>query len=212
MLNNDNFQVRCLTRNLYFNKAIALKNAGAEIVEGNLDDKESLVAAMKDCYVLTNFWEHVGKELQQGKNLVDAVVESNILYFILSMLPDDKKASNGQFPVPHCDIKAHLEEYARAQKQDTTFIHVAFYYENFLSHFHKIKSAIEEQPKSVIRQFRILLFPEYGATEYYKLVFGRILFWMLIFLIATYLLTLGKQCMNVIVKINKLENDNIRKA
>ena len=100
------------------------------------------------------------QELQQAKNLVDAVVESDIPYFILSTLPDYKKLSNGQFPVPHCDIKAHLEEYARAQKQDTTFIHVAFYYENFLSYFHKIKSAIEEQPKSVIRKFRILLFPE----------------------------------------------------
>ena len=57
----------------------------------------------------------------------------------------------------------------------------------------KIKSTIEEQPKSLIRQVRILLFPEYGATEYYKLVFGKLLFWMLIFLMATYLFALGKQ-------------------
>jgi hypothetical protein len=35
---------------------------------------------------------------------------------------------------------------------------------------------------------------------------------MLIFLIATYLFSGGKQYMNVKVKINKLENDNIRKA
>jgi hypothetical protein len=167
--------------------------------------------------LLRGIWadEFLGARWQRitaGKKLGGCSSGSNIPYFILSMLPNYKKLSNGHFPVPHCNIKAHLEEYARAKKQDTTFIHAAFYYENFLNYFHKIKSAIEEQPKSVIRQFRILLFPEYGATEYYKLVFGRILFWMLIFLVATYLFTLGKQYMNVIVKINKLENDNIRKA
>jgi hypothetical protein len=58
------------------------------------------------------------------------------------------------------------------------------------------------------------LFQEYGATEYYQLVFGKILFWLFIFLAATYLFTLGKQYieMAAIVKNNRLKNDNIRKA
>jgi hypothetical protein len=54
----------------------------------------------------------------------------------------------------------------------------------------RIVGIIEEQPISIIRNFRILLFPEQGAREYYKLVFGRLLFWMMIFLIATYLFSL----------------------
>jgi hypothetical protein len=57
----------------------------------------------------------------------------------------------------------------------------------------KIKSTIEAQPKSITKQFRIMLFPEYGTMEYYKLVFGRVLFWMLMFLIATYLYLLGRE-------------------
>ena len=56
----------------------------------------------------------------------------------------------------------------------------------------KIKSTIEAQPKSITKQFRVLLFPEYNAMEYYKLVFGRVLFWMLMFLIVTYLYLLAK--------------------
>ena len=78
----------------------------------------------------------------------------------------------------------------------------------------KIKSTIEEQPKSIIRQFKILLFPEHNAREFYRIVFGRILFWMLIFLAITYLFALGRQYIDTdaIVKINRLENDNIRKA
>jgi hypothetical protein len=78
----------------------------------------------------------------------------------------------------------------------------------------KIKSTIEDQPKSIIRQFKILQFPEYNAGEYYRIVFGRILFWLFVFLTVTYLYLLGQQYiqMDAIVKINKLENDNIRKA
>lgn len=56
----------------------------------------------------------------------------------------------------------------------------------------KINNTIESQPKSITRQFRILLFPEYGAREHYGLVFGRLLMWMFFILIATYLFMLGK--------------------
>lgn len=56
----------------------------------------------------------------------------------------------------------------------------------------KIESSIEARPKNITKQFRVLLFPEYNAGEYYKLVFGRVLFWMLMFLTVTYLYLLGK--------------------
>ena len=56
----------------------------------------------------------------------------------------------------------------------------------------KVNGAIEAQPKSVRKEFRILLFPEYNATENYKIVFGRLLFWMVVVLVATYLFVLGK--------------------
>ncbi len=61
----------------------------------------------------------------------------------------------------------------------------------------KIKNTIEAQPKSITRQFRILLFPEYGAREYYGLVFGRLLMWMFFILIATYLFMLGKEYIHI---------------
>ncbi len=57
----------------------------------------------------------------------------------------------------------------------------------------KIKNTIAAQPKNITRQFRILLFPEYGAREYYGLVFGRLLMWMFFIFIATYLFMLGRE-------------------
>jgi uncharacterized protein YbjT (DUF2867 family) len=138
LLQTGRFNVRCLTRSAGSDKARALGQAGAKIVEGDLDDVESLLSAMQGCdgvFGLTNFWEHFEKEYQQGKNLIDAVHASGIGHFVYSGLRAYCELSNGQFPVPHCDIKAALENYTRSLQVPATFIHIAFYYENFFSFF-----------------------------------------------------------------------------
>ena len=138
LLSNNKFAVRCLTRNTSSEKAIALEQIGAELVQGDLENVERLKEAMKGCYAvfgLTNFWEHYENEYRQGKNLVDAVSQSNIKHFVFSTLPGYNKLSHGQIAVPHCDIKAALEQYTRELKIPFTFTHIAFYYENFLNFF-----------------------------------------------------------------------------
>lgn len=131
-------RVRVLTRNASSARAVELRHAGAEVVEGDMDNIDSLKNAMKDCYGVfgvTNFWEHYEKEYQQGKNLVDAVKESNIEHFVLHTLADYKKLSQGRYAVPHCDLKADLEVYCRQLGLKATFMQIAFYYENFLNFF-----------------------------------------------------------------------------
>lgn len=138
LLQTNRYIVRCLTRNVNSDKARALSQAGAQLAEGDLDDKESLLLAMEGCtgvFGLTNFWEHFEKEHQHGKNLVDAVHESGITHFVYSGLPAYAELSKGQFPVPHCDIKAALENYSRSLQIPATFVHIAFYYENFFDFF-----------------------------------------------------------------------------
>jgi len=138
LLDSGRFTVRCLTRNPDSEKAIALQEAGAQIVQGDLADLESLKSAMNGCYGVfgvTNFWEHFDKEYDQGKNLVDAVAASKIKHFVFSTLPSAKKISDGKIEVPHFDIKAQLEEYTRGLGLHVTFVHPAFYFENFLSYF-----------------------------------------------------------------------------
>lgn len=138
LLAQDQFNVRMLTRNASSAKAKQLQQMGAEVVEGDLDNKQSLLDAMKDCYGVfgvTNFWEHFQNEYQQGINLIDAVKASGIQHFVYSSLPSYRKLSMGKYAVPHCDIKADLEQYARSLEIPSTFVHVAFYYENFLTFF-----------------------------------------------------------------------------
>ncbi|MFQ5927526.1 MAG: NmrA/HSCARG family protein, partial [Terriglobia bacterium] len=138
LLAGGKFAVRCLTRDPNSEKASAFKNAGAELVKGNFEDVESLHAAIKGCYGafgVTNYWEHFEKEYAQGKNLVEAVAAANVEHFVFSTLPYVKKLTNGKLAVPHFDIKGQLEEYARGRGLAATFVHVAFYFENFLSFF-----------------------------------------------------------------------------
>ncbi len=73
-----------------------------------------------------------------------------------------------------------------------------------------IGKAIREQPKNVIRKIQILLFPESGAREYYGLVFGRLFFWMMMFLLATYMFSLAKQFIDNWKEVTERKNELIQ--
>ncbi len=138
LLAEGTFKVRCLTRNPNSDKAVALANAGAEIVQGDLTNPASLTAAVDGCYGVfgvTNYWEHFDKEYEQGRNLVDAVAAGGIEHFVFSSLPDPKKVGDDNHHIPHFEYKAKLEDQIRQLGLKATFVHVAFYYENFTSFF-----------------------------------------------------------------------------
>lgn len=138
LLARGTYAVRAFTRNPGSERAAALRAAGAEVVQGDLEDILLLRTAMDGCYGVfgvTNYWEHFDGEYRQGRNLVDAVAASKIEHFVFSTLPYAKKISQGVLEVPHLDVKGRLEEYARGKHLAVTFVHVAFYYENFLSYF-----------------------------------------------------------------------------
>lgn len=138
LLARGRYAVRALTRNANSEAAQALRELGAEIAEGNLDDPKSLAAALEGVYGVfgvTNFWEHFDKEREHGENLVRAVAAANVQHFIYSTLPPVEKETGGALRSPHFDIKAEHEELARSLGIPSTFIHVPFYYENFLYFF-----------------------------------------------------------------------------
>jgi uncharacterized protein YbjT (DUF2867 family) len=138
LLRRGVFAVRALTRRPDGERALALRAAGAEIAQGDLEDIVGLRTAMDGCtavFGVTDYWEHLDGEERQGRNLVDAVAASKIGYFIFSTQPLAKRITKGVLEIPHLDGKGRLEEYARAKPTPATFVRVAFYYENFLSHF-----------------------------------------------------------------------------
>jgi uncharacterized protein YbjT (DUF2867 family) len=146
LLAQGRFTIRALTRHPDAPPARALADAGAPIVRGDLADPPSLDAALAGCHGLfgvTNFWEHFQGEREHGRNLVHAVARARanpnpqvpLSHFIFSTLPSVEKISGGELHAPHFDLKAELEAEARTLDLPATFIHVAFYYDNFLSFF-----------------------------------------------------------------------------
>jgi uncharacterized protein YbjT (DUF2867 family) len=137
LLNAEEYEVRAVTRSPDSDRARALEDAGAEIVAADLGDPDSLTAVLEGCtgaFGVTNFWEHLDGEFEHGKNLVDAARAVELPYLVMSTLPS-VKAVDPDLDVPHFETKARIEHYARDVGVPATFIHVAFYYENFLSYF-----------------------------------------------------------------------------
>ena len=80
LLADGGFKVRAVTRNPDSAKAKALSEQGSEVVKVDMDDKESLKAAIAGSYgvfAVTNYWGMLAenpdtaqeREIQQGKNL-----------------------------------------------------------------------------------------------------------------------------------------------
>jgi uncharacterized protein YbjT (DUF2867 family) len=138
LLSRGKFAVRALTRNADSPAAQALRDLGAEVVKGDFDDRASLRAALEGVYGVfgvTSFWEHFEKEAEHGRNLINAIAGSDVEHFILSSLQPIEKATGGALKSPHFDIKAEYEEYTRTVGIPSTFVHAAFYFENFLAFF-----------------------------------------------------------------------------
>lgn len=138
LLERGRFAVRALTRNPDSARARQLAAAGVEVVAGDLADPASLPPALAGChgvFGLTSFWEHFEGELEHGENLVDAVAAAGVRHFVFSTLPSVEAITGGELSVPHFDLKARLERKTVALGIPATFVHVAFYYDNFIAFF-----------------------------------------------------------------------------
>ncbi|KAM8960346.1 nmrA-like family domain-containing protein 1 [Pelodytes ibericus] len=138
LLADGTFAVRAVTRDASKPAALKLKQEGAEVVAGDLENKKSLEAALTGAYgafVVTNFWEHFNKdkEVTQGKLIADLAKCLGLKHVVYSGLENVKKLTGGKLEVLHFDGKGEVEEYLRATGVPTTSVRLAYYYENLLS-------------------------------------------------------------------------------
>jgi hypothetical protein len=137
------FACRAVTRDTSKDKAKALAAAGAEVVQADLDDVESLKKAFAGAhgvYAVTNFWEHFSgeKEKAQAKNVAEAAKAAGVKHVIWStledirkfMTPDDKRMPilQEKYRVPHFDAKADANAFFTGLP--TTFLVTSFYWDN----------------------------------------------------------------------------------
>ncbi|XP_072050144.1 nmrA-like family domain-containing protein 1 [Amphiura filiformis] len=135
LLKNKNFEVRAVTRNPQSDKAKALEKQGAKLVEGNLNDPESLANILPGShgvFLVTSFYElrDSNKELQQGKNVVDACKAAGVKHMIFSGV-DDVTSITGK-ACPSADSKFAIENYMFASGVPSTAVRYPFYADNYL--------------------------------------------------------------------------------
>lgn len=141
------FVARAITRNVNSDKAKALADAGAEVVQADLDDVKSLKKALEGTYgafFVTNFWEHFKpeKELSQARNMAEAAKDARVQHVIWSTLEDTRQSVPlsddrmptlmGKYKVPHFDAKGEANAIFTELGVPTTFLVTSFYWENFI--------------------------------------------------------------------------------
>jgi uncharacterized protein YbjT (DUF2867 family) len=132
---NNGFKVKALTRNAESAAAKRLVEQGAEVVVGNLDDRDSLQQAVVEItgvFSVQNYWEKgVGYEgeIRQGKNLADVAKASGVRHFVQSTMAD-----GCTFPqqLEHFKSKAEVERYIKAIQLPYTFLGTVTFMDNVL--------------------------------------------------------------------------------
>ena len=139
---DSQFSVRALTRNANSDKAKELASMGAEVVQADVDDVESLKQAFTGAYgafCVTFFWEHFSpeKEGAQVKAMAQAAKAAGLQHVIWSTLEDTRKwipLSDDRMPtlmdkykVPHFDAKGESDKVFEESGVPTTYLLTSFY-------------------------------------------------------------------------------------
>ncbi len=144
---DSEFRVRAITRNANSDKAKELAGIGAEVVEADVENKESLLKAFNGAYgafCVTFFWEHFSpqKEKEHAKNMAEAAKEAGVKHIIWSTLEDTRKwipldddrmpTLMEKYKVPHFDAKGEANRYFEESGIPYTLLYTSFYWDNFI--------------------------------------------------------------------------------
>lgn len=125
------FRVRALTRNPAQSAAQALRGAGAEVVQGDLDDRTSVERALDGAYgvfSVQNFWETgYQKEIDQGIALADAAKAAGVEHFVYSSVGSAHRNTG----LSHFESKWKIEEHVRGSGLSYTILRPVWFMSNW---------------------------------------------------------------------------------
>jgi uncharacterized protein YbjT (DUF2867 family) len=128
------FKLRALTRKPDGEKAKALAASGVEVVQGDLDDAESLKRALSGVwgiFAVQNTWEAgVEREEEQGKRIAILAREAGVQHFVYSSVGSAERNTG----IPHFENKWRVEETLRGLKFPSyVILRPVFFMENLPS-------------------------------------------------------------------------------
>lgn len=135
---NHGFKVCAMTRKPDGEKAKALAKAGASVVQGDLNDADSIERALKGVwgvFAVQNTWEAgVEGEEVQGKRIAELAKKAGVQHYVYSSVASAHRKTG----IPHFENKWRVEEEVRSLNFPTHVVLRAVYFmENWLSPWFK---------------------------------------------------------------------------
>ena len=157
------FRIRALTRNPQKPEAQALADQGAEVVQGDMEDRSSMERALEGAYgvfSMQNFWETgYDSEVQQGKTVADAAKAAGVEHFVYSSVG----SAHRQTSIPHFESKWEIEEHVRQIGLPYTILRPVFLMQNWEWTREMILGGTLAQPFDPDKPFQQVAVEDVGA-------------------------------------------------
>jgi uncharacterized protein YbjT (DUF2867 family) len=157
------FRVRALTRDTQKAEAQALAERGAELVQGDMDDRSSVDRALEGAhgvFSVQNFWEAgYDREVRQGKAVADAAKAAGVGHFVYSSVG----SAHRQTGIAHFDSKWEVEEHVRGLGLPHTVLRPAFFMQNWEMMREPILGGTLPQPLDPGKPFQQVAVEDVGA-------------------------------------------------
>jgi uncharacterized protein YbjT (DUF2867 family) len=153
-------------------KAQNLRNLGAKIIKGDLDNPDSLEQATNgiDSVFLMGTWVEVGTEgeTRRGKMMVDIAKEKKIEHIVYSSVVNADKNTG----IPHFESKYKVEQHIKNSGIPYTIIGPTFFMDNLLSYsragLQQGQLALPLSPSLILQQSALE-----NIAEFFALVLER---------------------------------------
>lgn len=130
LLQRKNFSVLAFVQDPNSPAAEALKQAGAELFQGDLNDSTSIESAMQGAYgvfSVQGLKDGLQTEIAQGKAVADAAKKAGVQHFVYSSVGSAERKTG----IPHFESKFQIEEHIRSLNLPYTILRPVFFYFNY---------------------------------------------------------------------------------
>ena len=125
--------VRAFTRDPDSSGARRIESLGANLLIGNMDDRESVIRAAKGVdavYAMTSFFQSgLEAEVRQGRTIADGVHAAGIQHFVYASVGSADQSTG----IPHFESKYEIERHIKSLGIPHTIVAPVYFSENILS-------------------------------------------------------------------------------
>ncbi len=127
---DDSYEIRGLTRDADSLASEMLTDRGVEMIEGDLEDKASLLGAVDgvdSVFCVTNFWTAgYERQVKQAANIAEVAAEAQVNHFVFSGVGSHDRDTG----LPHFDSAWEIDQYIQELELPNTILKPVFFVQN----------------------------------------------------------------------------------